>query len=150
MIRGAWTKLRAKLTTSMRQGVVAGLILVLLMLSIPRPAQAQFGIDLALIIAGLKQINSLLTSQVAAPLQQIQKIESEYTKFQQEVKRHSFTLCQTSGCQASAPKRACGSMPPGSWRFATSRRCRWRCWGFFLATKQPPSGSSRTELTSAR
>ena len=57
----------------------------MLVLSIPRPAQAQFGIDLALIIAGLKQINSLLTSQVAAPLQQIQKIESEYTQFQQDV-----------------------------------------------------------------
>lgn len=85
MIRGAWTKLRAKLTTSMRQRAAAGLVLAMLMLSIPRPAQAQFGIDLALIIAGLKQINSLLTSQVAAPLQQIQKIESEYTQFQQDV-----------------------------------------------------------------
>ena len=85
MIRGAWAKLRAKLTTNMRQRVAAGLVLALLVLSIPRPVQAQFGIDLALIIAGLKQINSLLTSQVAAPLGEIQKIESEYTKFQQDV-----------------------------------------------------------------
>src|ERR1035438_9416793 len=85
MIRGAWTKLRAKLTTNMSQRVAAGLVLAMLVLSIPRPAQAQFGIDLALIIAGLKQINSLLTSQVAAPLQEIQKIESEYTQFQQNV-----------------------------------------------------------------
>ena len=82
MIRGAWTKLRA---TSMKQRVAAGLVLAMLVLSIPRPAQAQFGIDLALISAGLKQINSPLTSQVAAPLQRIQKIESEYTQFQQDV-----------------------------------------------------------------
>ena len=85
MIRGAWTKLRAKLTTSMRRRLATGLVLAMAMLSIPHPAQAQFGIDLALIIAGLKQINSLLTSQVAAPLNAIQKIESEYTQFQRDV-----------------------------------------------------------------
>ena len=31
MIRGAWTKLRAKLTTNMRQRVAAGLVLAMLM-----------------------------------------------------------------------------------------------------------------------
>jgi hypothetical protein len=84
MIGGAWTKLRAKLTSSMRRRLATGLVLAMAMLSIPRPAQAQFGIDLALIIAGLKQINSLLT-QVAAPLNAIQKIETEYTQFQRDV-----------------------------------------------------------------
>ena len=49
MIRGAWTKLQAKLTTNMRQRVAAGLVLALLVLSIPRPAQAQFGIDLSVV-----------------------------------------------------------------------------------------------------
>ena len=85
MIRRAWTKLPATVATTMGQRVAAGLILALLVLSIPRPAQAQFGIDLAVIIAGLKQINSLLTSQVAAPLKEIQKIESEYMQFQRDV-----------------------------------------------------------------
>ena len=74
MIRGAWTKLRAKLTTSMRQKAsLPDSSSPCCVLSIPRPAQAQFGIDLALIIAGLKQINSLLTSQVAAPLKQFRR-----------------------------------------------------------------------------
>ena len=85
MIRGAWTNLRVKLTAGIRQKAAAGCILALLVVSIPPPAQAQFGIDLALIIAGLKQINSLLTSQVAAPLNDIQKIENDYMKFQREV-----------------------------------------------------------------
>ena len=55
------------------------------LVELPREAQAQFGLDLALIIAGLKQINSLLTSQVAAPLKTIQQIENEYTQFQTQV-----------------------------------------------------------------
>ena len=85
MIRGIWTHLQEKITMSTRQRVVAACVTALLLVSLPRSAQAQFGIDLAVIIAGLKQINSLLTSQVASPLQQIQKIENDYTQFQRDV-----------------------------------------------------------------
>ena len=69
----------------MAKKVVAASVICLFLLSLPRDAQAQFGVDLALIIAGLKQINSLLTSQVAAPLKTIQQIENDYTQFQTQV-----------------------------------------------------------------
>jgi hypothetical protein len=54
-------------------------------LIVPRQAQAQFGIDLGIILAGLQKISSLLTSSVASPLKQVQTVEQDAQKFQQTV-----------------------------------------------------------------
>ena len=85
MAIAVWTKLPKNMVESAVKKAVAASVICLFLLSLPRDAQAQFGFDLALIIAGLKQINSLLTSQVAAPLKTIQQIENDYTQFQTEV-----------------------------------------------------------------
>lgn len=53
--------------------------------AVPRQAHAQFGIDLAVILAGLQKISSLLTSSVASPLKQIQSVEQDAQRFQQTV-----------------------------------------------------------------
>ena len=80
-----WTRFPKSTVQGTAKKAVAAFVMCLFLLSIPREAQAQFGFDLALIIAGLKQINSLLTTQVAAPLKTIQQIENEYTQFQTQV-----------------------------------------------------------------
>lgn len=49
------------------------------------PAHSQFGIDIAAILAGLKEVNSTLTSAVASPLKLIDKVEQEEQQFQQQV-----------------------------------------------------------------
>lgn len=54
-------------------------------IAIPRQAHAQFGIDLGVILAGLQKISGLLTSSVASPLSQIQKVEQDEQQFQQSV-----------------------------------------------------------------
>ncbi len=85
MMMRVWTKFSKNMVQNAGKKAVAACVICLILLSIPREAQAQFGLDLALIIAGLKQINSLLTSQVAAPLKTIQQIENDYTQFQTQV-----------------------------------------------------------------
>lgn len=49
------------------------------------PAHSQFGMDIAAILAGLKEVNSTLTSAVASPLKLIDKVEQEEQQFQQQV-----------------------------------------------------------------
>ena len=49
------------------------------------PAHSQFGIDIAAILAGLKEVNSTLTNAVASPLKLIDKVEQEEQQFQQQV-----------------------------------------------------------------
>ena len=61
----------------------AGLLFV--GIALPRQVHAQFGIDLTVILAGLQKISGLLTSSVASPLSQIQKIEQDEQQFQQSV-----------------------------------------------------------------
>jgi len=51
----------------------------------PRPGHAQFGIDVGVIIAGLKEINSTLSSAVATPLKAINQVEQQERQFQQTV-----------------------------------------------------------------
>lgn len=53
-----------------------------LIVAIPRPAQAQFGEEIAAILAGLQKVSSMLTSYVAKPLSQIQSVEQEEQKYQ--------------------------------------------------------------------
>ncbi len=77
------------MTTEVKSGLLRKLgavcLLVVLMIIVQRPAEAQFGIDLAVIMAGLNQINTLLNTAVGTPLKNIQKIEGEYSQYQREV-----------------------------------------------------------------
>jgi hypothetical protein len=50
-----------------------------------RPARSQFGIDIAAILAGLREINRTLNSAVASPLKAITQVEQEERQFQQNV-----------------------------------------------------------------
>jgi hypothetical protein len=50
-----------------------------------QPAHSQFGIDLAAILTGLKEINSTLNSAVASPLRLINQVEQQEQHFQQQV-----------------------------------------------------------------
>ena len=50
-----------------------------------QPAHSQFGIDLAAILAGLKEINSTLNSAVGSPLRVINQVEQEEQQFQRQV-----------------------------------------------------------------
>jgi hypothetical protein len=58
---------------------------IFLALAIPRPANAQFGLDLAAILAGLQKVSNLLTSSIASPLKKIQSVEQDMQKYQEEV-----------------------------------------------------------------
>jgi hypothetical protein len=49
------------------------------------PAHSQFGIDIAAILAGLKEINSTLNSAVGSPLKVINQIEQQERQYQQQV-----------------------------------------------------------------
>ena len=49
------------------------------------PAHSQFGIDIAAILAGLKEVDSTLNSVVASPLKMINQIEQQEQQFQREV-----------------------------------------------------------------
>ena len=61
---------------------VAGLFVAV---AVPRQAEAQFGLDLAAVLAGLEKISSLLTSSVASPLKAIQSVEQQEQQFKQTV-----------------------------------------------------------------
>ncbi len=50
-----------------------------------QPAHSQFGIDIAAILAGLKEVESTLNSAVASPLRLINKVEQQEQQFQQQV-----------------------------------------------------------------
>jgi hypothetical protein len=49
------------------------------------PAHSQFGIDIAAILAGLKEVDSTLNSAVASPLKLLNQVEQQERQFQQEV-----------------------------------------------------------------
>jgi len=49
------------------------------------PAHSQFGIDIAAILAGLKEVDSTLNSAVASPLKMINRIDQQEQQFQREV-----------------------------------------------------------------
>ncbi|MGB6134652.1 MAG: hypothetical protein WBG54_22940 [Acidobacteriaceae bacterium] len=50
-----------------------------------QPAHSQFGVDIAAILAGLKEVDSTLNSAVASPLKLINQVEQQERQFQQEV-----------------------------------------------------------------
>ena len=59
-------------------------VLILSVVAVP-PAHSQFGIDIAAILAGLKEINNTLSSAVASPLKAISQVEQQEQQFQQNV-----------------------------------------------------------------
>jgi hypothetical protein len=61
------------------------LLIVLVFTSWPRPAHAQFGIDIAAIEAGLQAVQKALVNSVGTPLQDIGKVEKDWTQFEQTV-----------------------------------------------------------------
>ncbi len=85
---------------------------VLVGFAVPRPAQAQFGIDFAVIMAGLQKISSLLSSSVASPLKQIQTVEQDEQKFQQTVMYPQQAINSAKALSASftAPMRSMQSL----------------------------------------
>ena len=87
----------------------AGLILGV---AVPHQAHAQFGVDLAVILAGLQKISSLLTSSVASPLAQIQSVEQDAQRFQQTVLYPQQAISSAKALSASftAPMRSMQSL----------------------------------------
>src|SRR5258708_3351922 len=74
---GLWARVRTK--------VAIGIVLIFGLLALPPKGYGQFGIDLAVIQAGLSTISNLLQSVVATPLAAIQKIEQQAADFEQQV-----------------------------------------------------------------
>lgn len=68
-----------------RRIVLGGAGILILSAVAVRPAQSQFGIEVAAILAGLKEINSTLSSAVASPLKAINQVEQQEQQFQQNV-----------------------------------------------------------------
>jgi len=73
------------LSARRRTAIAAAIGLAALSLIAVSPAHSQFGIDIAAILAGLKEINSTLNSAVAAPLKEINRIEQQEQQFRQQV-----------------------------------------------------------------
>jgi hypothetical protein len=65
-----------------RKGAAAALVLLLLA---PKPVHAQFGIDLAAILAALEKMQSMMSSYIAAPLQFIQKEQQSLSDYEHQV-----------------------------------------------------------------
>lgn len=70
-------------------------------------AHAQFGVDIAVILAGLQKISTLLTTSVASPLKQIQSVEQDEQKFRQTVMYPEQAINQAKALSArfTAPMR---------------------------------------------
>ncbi len=67
-----------------RVGIAAVGVAILLAVAVV-PAHSQFGIDIAAILAGLKEVDSTLNSAVASPLRLINQVEQQEQQFQQQV-----------------------------------------------------------------
>lgn len=65
--------------------LLAGAVVTLVGALAVQPAQSQFGIDLAAILAGLQEVDSTLNSVVASPLKLITQVEQQEQQFQQQV-----------------------------------------------------------------
>ena len=91
-------KVRTKLLLS-----VGGVwfLVALVTLARPRQAHAQFGIDIAVLEAGLQSIQKALQSSVGAPLQDIQAAEKDWTNFEQTVVYSQQAIQQAKNAVAS-------------------------------------------------
>jgi len=81
-------------------------------IAVPRQASAQFGMDLAAILAGLQKISSLLTSSVASPLKQIQSVEQAEQQFQQTVlyPQQAINSAKSLSASFTAPMKSMQSL----------------------------------------
>jgi hypothetical protein len=68
-----------------RRSALGGAAVLIVSAVAVRPAHSQFGIDIAAILAGLKEINNTLSSAVASPLRAINQVEQQEQQFQQTV-----------------------------------------------------------------
>jgi hypothetical protein len=75
--RAVWSRL-----SLVRKGAAGALVLLLLA---PKPVHAQFGIDLAAILAALEKMQSMMSSYIAAPLQFIQKEQQSLSDYEHQV-----------------------------------------------------------------
>jgi hypothetical protein len=71
--------------TLLRRTILSGAGIAIASLIAVEPAHSQFGIDIAAILAGLKEINSTLNSAVGSPLKVINQIEQQEQQYQQQV-----------------------------------------------------------------
>ncbi len=78
-------RLNILFSTAHSRIIAVGISVAVLSLIIVSPAHSQFGLDIAAILAGLKQINSTLNSAVASPLKAIMQVEQREQQFQQQV-----------------------------------------------------------------
>ena len=81
------------------KGAVAALGLLLLA---PRPAHAQFGLDLVAILAALQQMQQMMQQYIAAPLQTISQAEQSLSSYYHEVvfPQTAITQAQNSVVQS--------------------------------------------------
>jgi len=70
---------------SLASGLGVWILISLTLLVWPNPAHAQFGLDLAVIEAGLQAVQKALVSSVGTPLQEIGQVEKDWTQFEQTV-----------------------------------------------------------------
>jgi hypothetical protein len=75
--RAVWSRL-----SLVHKGAAGALVLLLLA---PKPVHAQFGIDLAAILAALEKMQSMMSSYIAAPLQLIQKEQQSLSNYEHQV-----------------------------------------------------------------
>jgi hypothetical protein len=75
--RAVWSRL-----SLVRKGAAGALVLLLLA---PKPVHAQFGIDLAAILAALEKMQSMMSSYIAAPLQFLQKEQQSLSDYEHQV-----------------------------------------------------------------
>jgi hypothetical protein len=71
----------------LKRRLAALAVVALLVCVVPRPASAQFGLDIAAILAGLQAISQALG--------QIQAVESQWTKFEQDIVYPQNLITQT-------------------------------------------------------
>jgi hypothetical protein len=71
--------------TLLRRTILSGAAIAIASLIAVQPARSQFGLDIAAILAGLKEINSTLNGAVGSPLKVINQIEQQEQQYQQQV-----------------------------------------------------------------
>lgn len=77
------------------------LLIAAVFLTVSRPAQGQFGIDIGIIEAGLQAVQKALVRSVGTPLQSIEGVEKDWTQFEQTVVYSQSAILQAKSFAAS-------------------------------------------------
>jgi len=91
---------KAKIAPLLKVGGLWALILAAFVTG-PRPAHAQFGIDIGIIEAGLQAIQKALQNSVGTPLGEIQSVEKDWMQFEQTVVYSQSAILQAKNMVAS-------------------------------------------------